>query len=112
MWKTKLIEGKIIKQVEETKSLGVYIDDNLSWKKHADETSKKVASWNALDHPYPFQGIGALKRLRPFISTDTAIKIYSSLIRPHFEHCSAIWDGISGHLSATKSRSQSHYKIK
>ena len=73
------VEGKIIKQVEETKSLRVYIDNNLSWKKHVDETSKKVSS-----------GIGALKHLRPFISTDTAIKIYSSLIQPHFEYCSAI----------------------
>ena len=82
------VEGKIIKQVEETKSLGVYIDNNLSWKKHVDETSKKV-----------YCGIGALKRLKPFISTDYAIKIYRSLIQPHFEYCSAVWDGISGHLS-------------
>ena len=89
------VEGKIIKQVEETKSLGVYIDNNLSWKKHVDETSKKVSC-----------GIGALKRLRPFISTDTAIKIYRSLIQPHFEYCSTVGDGISGHLSEKLQRLQ------
>ena len=81
------VEGKIIKQVEETISLGVHIDNNLSWKKHVNEISKKVSS-----------GIGALKRIRPFISTDIAVKIYNSLIQPHFEYCSTVWDGISGQL--------------
>ena len=42
MWKFKSRE-KLSKQVEETKSLGGYIDNNLSWKKHVDETSKKVS---------------------------------------------------------------------
>ena len=89
------VEGNIIKQVKETKPLGVYIDNNLSWKKYVDETSKKVSS-----------SIGTPKHLRPFISTDTTIKIYSSLIKPHFEYCSAVWDGISGHLSEKLQRLQ------
>ena len=51
------IEGKKITRVAESKSLGVYRDETLSWKKHMKELSKKIAS-----------GIGALKRLMPFIS--------------------------------------------
>ena len=58
------IEGKKITRVAESKSLGVYIDETLSWKKHMKELSKKIAS-----------GIGALKRLMPFISKDTAVII-------------------------------------
>ena len=43
-----------IKQVSHTKSLGVHIDENLTWNVHIEKLCKKVAS-----------GIGALKRIRP-----------------------------------------------
>ena len=29
----------------------------------------------------------------------TAIKIYKGLIEPHFDHCSAVWDGLTQQLS-------------
>ena len=48
-----------------TKSLGLTIDAQLSWGKHIEEICKKVSS-----------AIGALKRVRPFISKGTAIQIY------------------------------------
>ena len=43
--------------------------------------------------------IGALKRVRPFISKETAIQIYNALIMPHFDYCSPVWDCLSGYLS-------------
>lgn len=43
--------------------------------------------------------IDALRRARPFISMHTAIKIYKSLITPHFDYCSVVWDGLSRQLS-------------
>ena len=43
--------------------------------------------------------IGALKRVRPFISTDVAVQIYNALILPHFDYCSPVWDCMSGYLS-------------
>ena len=49
------IEGKEIKTVNFSKSIVVYIDDTLSWRKHINEISKKIS------------GIGALKRVRPLI---------------------------------------------
>ena len=61
---------------------------NLSWKAHIYKVSKKVSS-----------GIGALKRVRPFVSMHTAIKIYKGLIEPHFDYCSAVWDGLTQRLS-------------
>ena len=66
-------EGKIIKRVDHAKSLGLYIDKNLSWSKHIEEVSKKILS-----------GIGALKRIRPFISQNIAVQIYKSLYRAPF----------------------------
>ena len=33
-----------MENVDHTKSLGIFIDKNLSWKKHITETSKKIAS--------------------------------------------------------------------
>ena len=35
------IDGSSIKQVECTKSLGVYIDENLTWNVHIEHISKK-----------------------------------------------------------------------
>ena len=82
------IDDQIIKRVVHTKSLGLTIDAHLSWGKHVEEICKKVSS-----------AIGALKRVRPFISKETAILIYNTLIMPHFDYCSPVWDCLSGYLS-------------
>ena len=82
------IENKTIERVYHSKSLGVVIDDRLSWSNHINELCKKVSS-----------GIGALRRVRPFISTTTAVQIYNALIQPHFDYCSSVWDGLSNTLS-------------
>ena len=96
------IDDQIIKRVDHTKSLGLTIDAQLSWGKHVKEICKKVSS-----------AIGVLKRVRPFISKETAIQIYNTLIMPHFDYCSPVWDCLSGYLSnklqITESCSQSYY---
>ena len=80
------IDGNAINQVKCVKSLGVHIDDNLSWNVHIDTISKKIAS-----------GIGALKRCEPFVSQTTLQSIYNALIQLHFDYCSEVW----GHCGAT-----------
>ena len=82
------IENNRIKRVASAKSLGVTVDERLSWDKHIDEKSKNLAA-----------AIGALKRVRPFISTASATPIYQALIQPHFDYCSSVWDGCSAKLS-------------
>ena len=67
------IDTKLITKVKVAKSLGVIIDEHLSWSNHIGELSKKISS-----------AIGALKLIRPYISKCTAIKIYQPLISPHF----------------------------
>ena len=75
------INGKSITRVHKAKSLGLLIDEHLTWKDHVDEVVKKIS-----------KAIGALKRVRPFISVKTALQIYHALIRPHFDYCSSVWD--------------------
>ena len=72
-----------INRVESVKSLGVYIDNHLTWTKHINEISKKIAS-----------AIGALKRSRPYITKNTAVQVYQALIQPHFDYCCSVWDGL------------------
>ena len=60
--------------------LGVIINQNLNWKSHI----HKVA--NTISKP-----IGILYKLKSFISRDTLLSIYNSLILPHLFYCSIIW---------------------
>ena len=53
---TPSIGDNHIKQVKCTKFLGVFLDCNFSWNIYIDKLCKKIAS-----------GIGALKRIRPFV---------------------------------------------
>ena len=70
------------------KYLGLTIDAQLSWSKHVDEICKKA-----------FSAIGALRHVRPVISTDVAVQIYNALILPHCDYCSPVWDCMSGYLN-------------
>ena len=70
-----------VRQVSHTKSLGTHIDEKLSWNVHIEKLCKKVAS-----------GIGALKRIRHFVSPSTMQLIYNCLVQPYFDYCSVIWD--------------------
>ena len=77
----KLGETKL-KQVDHTKSLGVTIDTNLSWAEHISNMTKKISS-----------KLSAFKRIRPFITKESAVKIYNALVRPDFDYCSEVWGG-------------------
>ena len=59
-----------IGHVSSVQSLGVFIDENLRWQTHIDKLSKKVAS-----------GIGAIKRIRPFVPPPTLHYTYNALIQ-------------------------------
>ena len=77
------INDKPVKKVNETETLGMTIDQHLTWGRHVEEISKKISS-----------AIGALKRIRPTITIDVANKIYKAIIQPHIDYCSTVWDGL------------------
>ena len=87
----KLIIGGdiyIIKQVSSVKSLGVHIDENLSWNLHIEKIAKKIAS-----------GIGAIKRCRPFVNRTTLECVLNALVQPYFNYCSEFWGHCNKSLS-------------
>ena len=73
-----------VKRVNTAKSLGVCIDERLSWESHVDLLAKKVSS-----------AIAGLRQVRPFVNRDTLSLIYKTLIQPHFDYCDVVWDNLS-----------------
>ena len=61
--------------------LGVKLDENLSWANHIEMICKK-----------PSSGIGAIKRIKPFVAVHTLESIYKGLVQPYFNCCSPLWD--------------------
>ena len=82
------VSGIPITRVKSAKSIGVYIDERLSWAEHIDYLSKKISS-----------AIAGLRQVRPFISIETALIIYQSLILPLFDYCDVVWDNLSQTLA-------------
>ena len=67
------IDGSPIEKVTTAESLGVLIDDNLTWRSHIDKLTKKIAA-----------GIGAIKRVRHLVPYGALHSIYQAQepIRP------------------------------
>ena len=77
-----------IEQVSSTKSLGVSIDENLSWKTHIETVCKKISS-----------ALGLIKRIRDFVPFYTLSNIFNGLVKPQFDYCSLVWDCCSTGLA-------------
>ena len=87
--------GKFYRRVGHAKSLGLIIDDRLSWSNHISELCRKISS-----------AIGALRRITSLISQSTAVQIYNALIQPHFDYCTPVWDGLSSDLCEKQQKLQ------
>ena len=79
-----LINGKIVKQVNETKFLGVIIDDKLSWKPHIAKLNKKLKS-----------ACGRLYRIKNCLPSHLHKQIYHSLFESHLSYAISVWGGVS-----------------
>ena len=75
-------------QVSSTKSLGVSINENLSWNTHIETVCKKISST-----------LGLIKRIRDFVPFYTLLSIFNGLVKPQFDYCSLVWDCCSTGLS-------------
>ena len=78
------LNGRDIKQVSETKFLGVIIDENLSWQPHIDSVSRKLASC-----------VGALYRVQDFVPKALHKQLYHALFESHLTYCISVWGGQS-----------------
>ena len=65
-----------------TKFLGVWVDENLSWKTHAKELALKVS-----------KSLGVLNRVKHVLSDSVLTSLYFTMIQPYLTYCSIIWGG-------------------
>ena len=85
------IDNIPIEEFPSVKSLGIYIDENLTWHSHIDKLCKKIAS-----------AIGAIKRVKPFVPQSTLLNIYNSLVQltsSTFDYYSLVWGNCGKTLS-------------
>ena len=75
-----IIDDKMINQVSETKFLGIYIDENLSWKSHIQNITKKVA-----------RATGILYKVRRILDTNTLRNLYLTFVDPYLTYCVHVW---------------------
>ena len=61
-------------------SLGLIIDDNVSWEEHIDYICSKT-KWS----------IGIISRTKGVIPTGSSIQLYKSLVEPYFRHGTTVW---------------------
>ena len=73
------LDGHPICRVEHATSLGLIIDNQLSWSNHIKELCRKI-----------YSAIGALRRIRSLIPQSTEVQIYNALIQPYFDYCAPV----------------------
>jgi len=89
------LNDKPIKRVTEAKTLGVVIDERMSWTAHIDEICKKVSS-----------GLSGIRQIRDYVPLETVITIYDALIQPWFDYCDVVWDNLPKTLADKLQRMQ------
>ena len=44
-------------------------------------------------------GIGAIRRLKPYVTHETLVSVYYALVQPYFDYCCLVWEPIGATLS-------------
>jgi len=66
------LDGFVVEQVSDTKFLGVYLEDKLSWIKHISQIRLKLA-----------RGTGIMSRVRHIVPRKVLVMLYHTLIYPY-----------------------------
>ena len=67
-------------QAKGTKFLGIYIDENLTWKKHIDIITAKIS-----------KNIGVMNRLKYFLPSSILLTLYNSFVLPYLNYSILTW---------------------
>ena len=89
-----------IKSKKELKILGVFIDYKLNWTKQTNNVKK-----NAINT------IRNLHRIRHILPIKEKIKLYNSLVTPHFSYADVVWNGC-GVTNARKIQTAQNFAIR
>ena len=73
------IDGKIIMQVDSTKFLGIFIDNQL-WSVHIDYIALKIS-----------KGLGIIGKFHNVFPSNILLTLYFTLIYPYLLYCNIIW---------------------
>ena len=86
--KDLIVDNVKIDMVENTKFLGVIVDQYLSFQCHINYTKGKVA-----------RGVGILYKCRPYLNKDTLKCLYDAFVCPYLTYCVEVWgSACSTHL--------------
>ena len=78
------INGQKLKEVSNTKFLGVILDNKLDWSSHIHELNKKLRTAAAL-----------ISKIRHWIPEEHYLKIYHALFESHLTYGISVWGGVS-----------------
>ena len=76
----KISNEQPILRVSETMFLGVFLDDNLTWKPHISLLASKLS-----------KSIGIIHKSRFFLSTQSLRTLYNSVILPYLYYFNLAW---------------------
>ena len=79
---TPYLNGQPLDRVSQYKYLGVVLTDNLTWSAHISEITNKARKIIGLIY----------RQFYSMSSTQSLLKLYTSLVRPHLEYASQVWD--------------------
>ena len=71
-----LFGNKQVPAAHSLESLGIQIDENLSWEKRITKKASAV--------------IEATRRAKPYVNINTLQTICKALVQPHFDYCSTL----------------------
>ena len=81
-----VLNNERITRVKHHKHLGIYLSDNLGWKKHAEETANKAN-----------RCLGILRPLKFILDRASLETLYKSFVRPILEYADIVWDAPDAH---------------
>jgi len=80
---TVKINDNILSQTNNTKYLGVYTDDKLTWSDHITNLEKTIS-----------RSVGIFYRIRHYLN-ETALKfLYFSIVYSHLQYAIGVWGGV------------------
>ena len=94
------IDNNLVSRVPSNKCLEVLLDEKLTFETHIEYICKKVCA-----------GIGALRRIKPFVPLCTLVTLYRSLIEPYFDYWSPLWDTCGKQLKDKLQKNQNRAGI-
>ena len=75
-----VLDNNALEQVDNTKFLGVYIDQHLEWKTHVNFIAAKIS-----------KSVGLLYKAKYYLPSKSLLTLYYALIYPYLTYCNLIW---------------------